>query len=152
MHCNRCGSVNYCKSGYARGRQRYKCRDCGRHFTNAHGLGHPPIKQVQALQLYAENMGIRSISRHLGVSPATVVLWVRDRGQKLIEQLRQSIPKKVDSMDIIEIDEMWHYCQKNSENYGYGLLYLATQDGSSPLRLALVAPKRLSDCGVESDT
>ncbi|MDR1224461.1 MAG: IS1 family transposase, partial [Tannerella sp.] len=28
MNCPRCGSINYCKDGVIKGRQRYKCKDC----------------------------------------------------------------------------------------------------------------------------
>ncbi|MDR2410961.1 MAG: IS1 family transposase, partial [Bacteroidales bacterium] len=31
MNCPRCGSVNRCKDGIVKGRQRYKCKDCKYH-------------------------------------------------------------------------------------------------------------------------
>ena len=109
MHCVRCGSVEYFKNGKMRGKQRYKCKDCGYNFTNTHGRGYPPELRIQALKLYTENVGIRSIGRLLGVNPSTVVHWVRDEGQSLMQQLKHSLPASLDAMDIIEIDEMWHY-------------------------------------------
>ena len=132
MHCLRCGCDSYCKAGFTKGKQRYKCRECGYHFTNTHGRGYPPEIKLYALRLYTENMGIRSIGRILGVHSSTVVHWVREGGQQLMERFRESMPEKLDAMDIIEIDEMWHYTQKKSASCGYGLLCLTSRDGYSP--------------------
>lgn len=147
MYCCQCGSVNYRKNGLTRGKQRYLCKDCGYNFTNVHGRGYSPEVQIQALKLYAENMGIRSIARFLEVDPSTVMLWVRNEGQKLMKRLQQAVPKSIDGMDIIEIDEMWHYTQKNSGNSGYGLLYLEKPGASSPSKLALVVAKPCASSG-----
>jgi len=147
MHCVRCGSSSHHKSGKMQGKQRYKCRDCGYHFTNTHGRGYPPELRLQALKLYTENVGIRSISRLLEVSPATVVTWVRDEGRALMKQIKGSLPDQIDALDIIEIDEMWHFTQKKSASCGYGLLYLVSPDASSPSRWVLAAGKPLSGSG-----
>ncbi|MDR1653587.1 MAG: hypothetical protein LBS01_08095 [Prevotellaceae bacterium] len=32
IRCKRCGSSRYSKSGYVRGTQRYRCKDCGYNF------------------------------------------------------------------------------------------------------------------------
>jgi transposase len=152
MHCARCGSTDYTKSGKVRGKQRYKCRDCGYHFTNTHGRGYPPEIRLQALRLYTENMGLRAIGRFLGIDPATVMHWVEDEGVKLLEQLRNRIPESLDGMDIIEIDEMWHYTQKNGAKSGFGLLYLETHDASSPLKWALAAVSPSKSSGRASST
>lgn len=147
MYCCQCGSANYRKNGFTRGKQRYLCKDCGYNFTNNHGRGYPLEVQIQALKLYSENMGIRSIARFLEVDPSTVMLWVRNEGQKLMKRLRQAVPRSIDGMDIIEIDEMWHYTQKNNANSGYGLLYLEKPDASSPSKLALVVVKPCASSG-----
>ncbi|MDR0870379.1 MAG: IS1 family transposase, partial [Planctomycetaceae bacterium] len=33
MDCKHCHSVNFHKSGFTCGKQRYKCKDCGRYFV-----------------------------------------------------------------------------------------------------------------------
>jgi transposase-like protein len=33
MKCTKCQSGHYVKNGIIRGRQRYKCKDCGNNFT-----------------------------------------------------------------------------------------------------------------------
>ena len=149
MYCCQCGSDNYRKNGITRGKQRYLCKECGYNFTNIHGRGYPPELQIQALKLYSENMGIRSIGRFLGVDPSTVMNWIRNAGEKLMDRLRSAVPESIDGMDIIEIDEMWHYTKKNSGNSGYGLLYLEKPDASSPSKPALVVVKPCKNSGQE---
>ena len=98
-------------------------------------------------------MGIRFIARYLGISPATVVFRVRDRGQKLIEQLRRSIPKELDSMDIIEIDETKALLSKKLRK-----LWVWVAVSRNTRRILAIetgcprAPKPSCDSGVESST
>ncbi|KAA6334359.1 hypothetical protein EZS27_017306, partial [termite gut metagenome] len=33
MDCPRCGSINYNKDGFVKGRQRYACKACRYHYT-----------------------------------------------------------------------------------------------------------------------
>ena len=40
MHCSRCSSESFHKSGKMNGRQRYRCRDCGCNFTRPQGRGY----------------------------------------------------------------------------------------------------------------
>ena len=152
MHCIRCGSVFYFKNGKMRSRQRYKCKCCGYHFTNTHGRGYSPEIRLQAFKLYTENVGIRSIGRLLDVNPSTVMHWIKDEGRALMKQLKSSLPDTLDGMDIIEIDEMWHYTKKNSGNCGYGLLYLALPGESLPSKWVLAAKKHSNDSGAGSNT
>lgn len=141
MHCIHCGSRNYCKNGTTKGKQRYRCKECGYNFTNLHGRGHSPDKRLAALKLYKEGLGFSAIGRFLGVSDVTALNWVRSAGEKIKEALLAQVPATIDGMDIIEIDEMWHYAQKNSANYGYGLLCLASADASLPSKWAVVATR-----------
>ena len=147
MQCSRCGSGSFHKSGRMNGHQRYKCRDCGYHFTNAHGRGFPLEMKLWALRLYKEGVGFRGIGRLLGISNVTALKWIRDIGTHLKQQALSQLPADVDAMDMIEIDEMWHYTQKNSANYGYGLLCLVPRDASLPLKWAAVAEKPSSVSG-----
>ena len=147
MHCLKCQSTEYCRNGITRGKQRYRCKSCGYNFTNRHGRGHPPDKRLAALKLYKEGLGFSAIGRLLGVSDVAVLRWVRSAGEKIKEALLAQIPPAIDDMDIIEIDEMWHYTQKNSASYGFGLLCLAPRDASLPWKWAVVATKRSSGSG-----
>ena len=147
MHCIHCGSHEYCKNGKTKGKQRYRCNACGYNFTNMHGRGYSPDKRLAALKLYKEGLGFSAIARFLAVSDVTVLNWVRGAGEKIKELLLAQTPATIDGMDVIEIDEMWHYTQKNSTNYGYGLLCLASHDASLPWKWAVVDTKPSSASG-----
>lgn len=152
MHCCRCGSGSFYKSGRMNGKQRYRCRECGYHFTNMHGRGFPLETKLWALRLYKEGVGFRGIGRLLEVSNVTVLKWMRDIGASLKARVLSQLPQDVDAMDVIEIDEMWHYTKKNSENYGCGLLCLVPRDASLPLKWAAVAEKPSRSSGPDSRT
>ncbi|OAV71818.1 Transposase [Bacteroidales bacterium Barb6] len=50
------------KSGFTKGRQRYKCKDCGYNYTvELKSTAKPDSIKKQALRLYLEGSGFRSI-------------------------------------------------------------------------------------------
>ena len=102
--------------------------------------------RMQALMLYRENVSMRGIGRLLDVSNVTVMNWINEAGMTVKDALERRLVAAGRNLDIIELDEMWHYTQKNGENFGYGLLCIVPQDESLPLKLALVAPNHLKDC------
>jgi insertion element IS1 protein InsB len=48
IHCRRCGSAAFVKSGLVRGHQRYRCRDCGCNFTDTPARGKPAAMKAQS--------------------------------------------------------------------------------------------------------
>jgi len=147
MHCIRCGSKDCHKSGFTSGKQRYRCKNCHYHFTTAKQRGVSLEKKLLALKLYKEGLGFRAIGRIVEVSNVAVLNWVRAAGALMKEQVLSHTPTDIEELEIIELDEMWHYTQKNSKNCGYGLLYLVPHDECLPLKSALVELKHLKDSG-----
>ena len=67
-------SVNHVvKDGKVRGRQRYLCGSCNRHFFP--DAKHPREKGEEALKMYSNGMSMRAISRVLNVPLSTVFKW-----------------------------------------------------------------------------
>jgi transposase-like protein len=61
------------KSGKVKGKQRYKCKDCGCHYSvELKSTAKSKAMKKQALHLYLEGLGFRSIGRFLGVSNALI--------------------------------------------------------------------------------
>jgi transposase-like protein len=62
MDCLRCESVHYCKDGFVKERQRYKCKHCSYHYTvvKKSDVKSPEIRQL-AIDMYLEGLGFRSI-------------------------------------------------------------------------------------------
>ncbi|WP_394297470.1 IS1 family transposase [Methanosarcina vacuolata] len=104
MNCPRCNSSTHKKNGIVFGRQRYKCYDCGYNYTvEFKSTACSPSVKRQALQLYFEGLGFRSIGRFLEVSHVSVQNWIKKFGQEL-EDL-----KSENEISIVEMDEMHTY-------------------------------------------
>ncbi|WP_094227757.1 IS1 family transposase [Methanolobus psychrotolerans] len=104
MNCPRCKSSDHKKNGKVGGRQRYKCHDCGYNYTvEVKSTASSISVKRQALQLYLEGLGFRSIGRVLGVSHVSVYKWIKKFGEEL-EAL-----KSENEIEIVELDEMHTY-------------------------------------------
>ena len=100
----RCHSSNHTKNGLVCGHQRYKCHDCGYNYSVEIKANTFPISvKRQALQLYLEGLGFRSIGRFLGVSHVSIQKWIKKFGQEL-EDL-----KSENAISIVEMEEMHTY-------------------------------------------
>lgn len=76
--CAKCKGDQCVKSGVVNDRQRFKCKQCGYHFTvSKEGKSTDPYYVVKALQLYIEGVSLREIERILGISHVSVLNWVK---------------------------------------------------------------------------
>ncbi len=126
MHCPRCKSSNYTKAGFVKGVQRYKCKECQHLYTvSEKSTAKPMIVKRQALHLYLEGLGFRSIGRILRVSNVSVMKWIRAFGEQV-----EKIKSKQD-IDVIEMDELYTYIGQKKALAGYGLLLIGTGKDSS---------------------
>ena len=102
--CKHCGSESFVRNGMAHGRQRYRCKACGRSFTATPPRGKPPAMKALAVLLYAlGNVSQGMIGKLLGVSHVAVYKWVRAAGEGT------PAPSATPSSGIVQIDEMWHF-------------------------------------------
>ena len=137
MECPRCKSTeDIVKSGIMQKRQRYLCKKCHYNFTIHPERGKPMEMKRRAVQFYLEGLGYRSIGRLLGVSQVSVMNWIQSIGEKLPE------PAVPDTVEVMELDEMWHYVGKKNENVGYGSLFAVKQKKSSDMHWVVVARKQ----------
>jgi transposase-like protein len=89
MNCPKCTCEKRVKSGIVKGRQRYKCKECGCNYTvELKSTGKSKSMKKQALHLYLEGLGFRSIGRILGVSNVSVLNWIRSFGKE-VQELNQ---------------------------------------------------------------
>jgi transposase-like protein len=88
-----------------KGKQRYKCKECGCNYTvELKSTAKPKSLKIQALHMYLEGLGFRSIGRILGVSNVSVLKWIREFGQKAQELNREN-----HQIEMVEVDEMHSY-------------------------------------------
>ena len=121
-------------------KQRYRCKDCGYHSEDGR-IKYGANNRFIALTLYRKGLSLRSIAEIIGTSNVLVLYWIRNIGRFMQETVLSRPFSSSEEMDIIEIDEMWHYVQKNTKKYGYGLLTLVPNKESLPVKLALVVPQ-----------
>lgn len=122
MNCRHCGSSDWRRNGSSHGVQRFRCRACGRYFTDKPAKFGKQV-EAKALDMYVNNVGIRKIGRFLEASPAAVLKWIAKAHRRLSTQLAQAAEQvETELPDIIEMDEIYTFVQKNSSAPSYGLL------------------------------
>ena len=126
MDCPRCASKEYCKDGKAQGGQRYLCRGGKYRYTvnQRSGTGSAATRR-QALELYLEGLGFRSIGRVLNFSNVSILNWIRAFGKSLPSL------KTNNTVQVMEIDEMHSYVGSKKTIVGYGLLLIEMKENSS---------------------
>ncbi|OAV64898.1 Transposase [Bacteroidales bacterium Barb6XT] len=131
MKCPKCSSEKKIKAGVAKGRQRYKCKDCGCELKST---AKPDSLKKQALHLYLEGLGFRSTGRLLGVSNVSVLNWIRNFGEKV-----PGLGSESKEIEMAGADEMHSYTGSKKTVVGYGLPLTDTVKDS---------PTLLSETGV----
>lgn len=136
MECKACGSLQRVKIGFQAGKQRYRCKDCGKTFTQGSQRGYSVEIKQKALALYLEGLGFRAIGRLLGVSNVAVLNWVREAADVLPK------PEAPAFVDIMELDEAWHFVKKRAESSGCGLLLIVSKSVSLTTNSVAVVSQR----------
>ncbi len=140
MSCSKCEGVDCVKDGVVKGRQRYLCKACGyRHTVRFRGKS-PALKR-QALELYLEGLGFRSIGRFLKCSHVAVYHWIKAYGES-IETIRSA-----SGVDIIEMDAMHTYIGAKKTRAGFGLLLIEMRGNSSTASWVPATRQPASNCG-----
>ena len=109
MTCPTCGSHDISKNGLTRrGKQNYKCRDCGRQFVED-PQWKPKDKHEQSLVdlLLLEKIPLAGISRATGVSKS----WLQNYANvcyELVPQVAKVMPKAPGKLSV-QMDELWSF-------------------------------------------
>lgn len=126
MDCPKCKCTHSCKDGIVQNRQRYLCKECNYRYTVEYNSWHKSKStKRQALELYLEGLGFRSIGRILRISHVTVYNWIKSFGEKL-DEIKHDTP-----IEVMELDEMHSYIGSKKNTVGYGLLLIDMGKGSS---------------------
>lgn len=141
--CPKCKSSNFRKDGIVKSRQRYFCKECHHRFT-VEQIGKSNKIKRDALVLYLEGLGFRSIGRFLNVSHVAVFNWIKSFGEKL-EEFRN-----LSDIEVVELDEMHTYIGSKKTTVGSGLLLIEMGTDSSTVKLVIEGPKQEKSSGVKS--
>ena len=139
--CPKCGCGECSKDGIVKGRQRHKCKSCGFRHT-VQQVGKSATLKRQALELYLEGLGFRSIGRFLKCSHVAVYNWIKAFGEAANEIRSEA------AIDVVEIDEMHSYISSKKTTVGYGLLLIDMEKGLSIACWATAGQQPENSCGM----
>jgi transposase-like protein len=116
--CKHCAGNKLIKNGFEKSKQRYKCKCCKRTCREGdERVKYTLEKKIRVLKWYLEGAGIRSIERMEEVSATLIVYWIRKMGSMLREKIESTkVPEKAKDVEILEVDELFSYCQKNFQS------------------------------------
>lgn len=126
MECKRCRSNKIKKNGKSFGKQRYMCKICGKTFFDIEPRFSKETKK-KAILMYLNNVGVRKTALFIGCSRTTISNWVKKAKKQLDKMLDEYEPNYSEKTDVIEMDEIYTYVQKNREEQPYGLLILGSK-------------------------
>ena len=129
LRCKKCGGLKAVKNGIVGGKQRYKCQECGRTYREGDArVAHDFDKRLKVIKWYLEGAGIRSISRMEGVSAPMIIDWIRDYANIVREKINEiNFSGDVKEIQILELDELFTYCQKKLTKSTFGLLLIGSE-------------------------
>ena len=115
LECKNCKSERIVKSGKVRGKQRYKCKECGYNFVDGDERTNEKIAALKALCVLIYSLGKGSynmLGKLFGRNRSLIYRWIREAG------LNTDEPKINGEIREIEFDEMWHFIQSKKQNFG----------------------------------
>lgn len=127
--CKHCGSAERIKNGYVQGKQRYRCKTCSKTYREGDERERYTNEQrLRVIKWYLEGVGIMSIERMEGVPNPLIIKWIRKFSKILRSRLNEvEIPDDARKIQIIELDELFTYCQKKLKESTYGLLLIGSE-------------------------
>ena len=85
-------------------------------------------EKIKVIKSYLEGVGIRSIERLEKISAPMVIWCIRSFSKTLQNKLnQQKIPDDIREIQILELDELFSYCQKKLPKSTFGLLLIGTE-------------------------
>ena len=130
MHCRYCGSESTHKSGIIRGKQRYKCKDCGKNFLETDGRSKQTTiaKRALAVMLYTFSKASYNFlaKKIFHCSPTTIMNWIKKASSEV------KMPEITNDISEIEFDEMWHFIGSKKTKNGSLKLLIANQEKLLP--------------------
>ena len=114
--CKSCKSEKVVKNGMARGKQRYKCKECGYNFVEGDARTNEKTTAKKAMCVILYSLGKASfnmLAKIFDTWPSLVCRWIVEADAKISEQ---NISGEIKEMFF---DEMWHFIQSKKENLGH---------------------------------
>jgi transposase len=110
MVCPKCSASRFVKNGFVKDIQRYKCKNCACQYTRPEARGRPLSQKLLAVTLYVHGLSLNALAKLFGISTPGMLDWVRTYARRHYEK-----PIPTSKVLMLELDEMWHYLQKNGK-------------------------------------
>jgi transposase len=78
-----------------------------------------------AVFLYCHGLSMNALGKMFGVRASSVLKWIRRFATE-----HAAKPAPAGKAIVLEVDEMWHFLQKNGTNSGSGRLWIVIQAAS----------------------
>ena len=147
--CKDCNSGKNTKNGRVRGKQRYRCKDCGLNFVIGDDRTNDNIVAMKALVvlLYALAKGsYNMLGTIFGRDRSLIYRWVKEAGLAFNEPVIDVEIKE------IEFDEMWHYIGSKKTNFGLSKPLTVAQGKLSHGYSVVVILQHSDGCTTKSNT
>jgi transposase-like protein len=115
--CPHCASAEVIKHGFKAGRQRYRCRRCGKTFGPTHGTPlyglHTPAAEIARTLLVLMRRGsLRAAEEVTGHKAETVLKWLL-RAAAHAEAITQVLVRELELSEV-EVDAFWSFVKKST--------------------------------------
>lgn len=113
--CKKCKNEKTVKSGFIRGKQRYKCKKCNFNFVIGDARSNEKIaaKKAMCVLLYSlSKSSFNMLAKIFNTWPSLVYRWIVEAGARVPEQ---EISGDIKEM---EFDEMWHFIGSKKTKFG----------------------------------
>jgi len=114
-HCPHCQSKSFVANGKSKGVQRFRCKECGKNFSENSGTSIANLKKAHLWKLYIQHMfeghSIAKCAKLTGISIQTSFDW----RHKVLSSLQSLAPEKFEG--ISESDDIFfNYSEKGSKS------------------------------------
>lgn len=142
MKCPKCGCEKSVKYGTARGRQRFKCAECGCQFTRETSRVRSLDEKWLAMTLLVSGLSMTAAAKALGVSAQSVARW-KNSGQfmsgDVIKAIRVRKVSKTGKVKIINDNASAE--TEEDDDFRYNDLYVLETRLDSGLRVDIAIRK-----------
>jgi hypothetical protein len=129
-----------------RGKQRYKCKECGYNFVVGDERTNERVVALKALCVLFYSLGKGSynmLGKLFGRNRSLIYRWIREAALNTKEQ---AIDEEITE---IEFDEMWHFIQSKKENFGSSKPLIAVAGELSPGFSVVVIAQHSGDSAIK---
>lgn len=142
MKCLKCSSRTVIKYGRARGRQRYKCKDCGCQFTVERPRTRSLEEKLFAMSLLVSGLSMTAVAKALGVSVQSIMRWKNSDlivSERVVKALRVRKVLRSGKVKIVENNEPQN---RDVDDFQYGDVYSLETRLPSGIRVDIIFKRK----------